>query len=724
MKPPGAHQYGIRTGPFYQDVVAPLTGEAAPSGAVVAGLARTESGEVLAAAGEELVRHDAAQGWTRVPGPPEPVQRLWPAASGAICAASSGLLICRPDGPAAPLPWPGKSVASSGRELPAELIMAVAGSAPDALYILTSRRLLTPSGASAPLPTGATATALARLKGGDILVGADIGLYHLEGAELAPIQPMPGGPQPPEPGEIYDILCLAADGAGGCWIGAEDGLRYYAADAAIALTGSISPPIRWVEQVLVGGQGEVWIGGPEGAARLLGGGWSYFAGKRWLPDNRVTALASDGAGGAWVGTAEGLRHIERRKMTLPEKAAYYQRVTRVRHVRSGYVAGCRLEAPGDTSRFTIMADDNDGLWTSLYVAAECFRYAVTGAPDARSNALESLHALMDLVAVTGIPGFPARALVREGETVLLSDPGPNWYASPVEPGTMYKDDTSSDEVDGHFLAWYLAHELVAGPEDRERIVTTCRDVTEHILDNGYRLVGPTGRQTRWGVWAPDALNEDPNWGAERGLNSLEILSHLRVAEHIAPCERFRSAYRELVTRHRYALNTVLQKVTPPEGSWNHSDDELAWCAYYPLLMLENDPALRSLYLLSLQRTHAFLAPQRSPLHNVLYTACTGRPDGSGEALRWLQEAPLDLLDWGVSNSRRPDVALSKARGRFQEAQLTRALSPRETRVNRWNANPYRADEEGEGRWELDGAHWLLPYWLGRYHGLYLDRELG
>jgi hypothetical protein len=57
-------------------------------------------------------------------------------------------------------------------------------------------------------------------------------------------------------------------------------------------------------------------------------------------------------------------------------------------------------------------------------------------------------------------------------------------------------------------------------------------VTDHILNHGYHLVDKDGKPTTWGEWSPEKLNGDPKWWAERGLGSLEMLSHLKVAAHI------------------------------------------------------------------------------------------------------------------------------------------------------------------------------------------------
>lgn len=482
-------------------------------------------------------------------------------------------------------------------------------------------------------------------------------------------------------------------------------------------------PFPDITHLAVGADGALWIGAPQGAIRFHEGQWRTYAGRRWLPDDHVTGLHVGESGDCWIRTATGVAHIAFVPMTLAEKAAHYERITSARHNRGGYVTDCRLTRQGDLDSFLYEASDNDGLWTSLYLCAESFRFAVTGEAEAQALARRSLRALLDLVRVTGIPGFPARALIRVGERVLQSDPGPNWHPSPVEPDILYKGDTSSDELAGHYLAWYVGSALVADAEERAEIAATCRAVTNHILDHHYTLVGPTGKRTTWGVWAPETLNDDPDWAAERGLNSLEILSHLKVAIHLCGDARFAEAYRSLIVEHGYALNTVRQKMLPPLAENNHSDDELAACAYYPLLMLETDPGLRRLYLLSLERTQAILRPEQSPFYNFLYGALTrGRPCDADAAVAWLQDAPWDLRHWTVHNSHRADIRHDPEPGRFGEQQALHVLSPRERQVSKWNHNPYALDGGSDGMGEEDGAFWLLPYWMGRYHGIIAERH--
>ena len=75
-----------------------------------------------------------------------------------------------------------------------------------------------------------------------------------------------------------------------------------------------------------------------------------------------------------------------------------------------------------------------------------------------------------------------------------------------------------------------------------------------------------------------------------------------------------------------------------------------------------------------------------------------------------------MIEWGVTNSHRIDVKFRQDQDRFSQPQLVEALAPDERPVEKWNSNPYIPDHRGSGRHEDDGAFFLLPYWMGRYHG--------
>jgi hypothetical protein len=485
--------------------------------------------------------------------------------------------------------------------------------------------------------------------------------------------------------------------------------------AAVRLPDELLPtPLRVVTTLSVAPDGAVAIGGPDGLAVLVCGQWRYFAGRRWLPDNDVRRVLCLGAGEVFAETSAGLARVATRPMTLAEKAEEFERQISARHDRGGYVTVCLFDDPGDPSSFVHEVSDNDGLWTAMYLAAESFRFAVTGEPEARERAARSLHALLELERVTGIPGFPARALSEKGEPRAVLSSG-EWHDA-ADGRRVWKGDTSSDEIDGHYFAFAVYSDLVADEAERGAIRETVRRITDHILDHGYLLVDRDGEHTRWGVWSPDLLHS-PRWADERGLNSLEILSHLRVASHLVSDPRYEAAAQELVNAHGYALNTVNQKITRP-GHVNHSDDELAFLSYYPLLRYETEPHRRALYLASLERSWQIEQPERCPLWNVIYGALTSQPCDLGAASATLREIPLDLRHWEVRNSQRPDVEIDPDSGRFKELQARTPLPADECPMMKWNGNPYRLDGGDGGRMEEDGTFFLLPYWMARYHGLF------
>jgi hypothetical protein len=475
-------------------------------------------------------------------------------------------------------------------------------------------------------------------------------------------------------------------------------------------------PVESVNVIAVESPSVAWFGTRAGAIRFnrASSSLEYFYGRRWLPADDVTGIGFEG-NAAWLETPKGLARIEYRPMTLEEKSVRFVERVQARHVRWGLTADSHLKAAGDLSTNQMVSTDNDGLWTAIYVAAECFRYKVTGQPDARANARAGMRAIARLEAITGIPGFPARSFIKVGEDVQPPDgawrdtPGGVW---------RWKGDTSSDEIAGHYFVYALYYDLAADEDEKPALRAAIERITTHILDNNYQLIDVDGRRTRWGWWGPDAIWDDPD---ETGLRALLILAHLRVALHMTTAPhsraRFQAAYDDLVGTHKYHLLTRNQKVMVP-GAVNHSDDELAFLAYYPLLKYEANPMLRAVYTASLERSWRIERPERNPLWNFIYAAGTGASEfDRAESLRTLQEIPMDQIKWDVRNSHRHDVPMDPIGDRFKRRQALVVLPYDELPLWKWNANPYNLDASDSGRGEGDGAYFLLPYWMGRYHGL-------
>jgi hypothetical protein len=468
--------------------------------------------------------------------------------------------------------------------------------------------------------------------------------------------------------------------------------------------------------------GAVWLGSGQGAARFDAQAahrwdrWEYFFGQRWLPDDEVLNIWVDDAASrrkVWVRTRTGVTLLEWRPMSLAEKAQYFEERIEARHVRHGLVADSHLRAAGDLSTNLKTDNDNDGLWTAIYLGAQAYRYAVTRAPDARAKAQRALHAIMRLEAITGLPGFYARSFVSKDEPRPQSG---EWHPTP-DGQWLWKGDTSSDESVGHYYAYALYYDLVADQSEKAAIGKVVARMTDYLIRNDYELLDLDGKPTRWGRWS-EAYYRTEEGQYESALRSLQLLSFLKTTHHLTGEAKYQEAYLECV-RRGYAQKMRHYRRWPGGGEINFSDDELAYLSYAPLLRYEQDSKLREPYLDGLRFTWSQVRSDLNPLWNYISVASGAgpmTPEIRAESRLTLERIPMDLIEWRVQNSHRRDVKFHSDKDRFARAQLVEVPAPDERPVSKWNGNPYRPDGGGNGHAEDDGAFFLLPYWMGRYHG--------
>ncbi|ODS85482.1 MAG: transcriptional regulator [Cytophagaceae bacterium SCN 52-12] len=462
---------------------------------------------------------------------------------------------------------------------------------------------------------------------------------------------------------------------------------------------------------------EIWLATDKGAIHK-DSSWHYYHGRRWLPDEHVTDILQVRPGVVWIATAGGISEIRQPEMTLARKAMLYEDIIEKRHNRRGLINISRLAVPGDLSTSFTRNEDNDGLWTSCYLAAECFRFAATKDEDAKAKAIRTFEALERLEAVTGIAGYPARSYAPASDSVVQSQsPHPKkWHLSP-DGKWQWLDDTSSDEITGHIYTLSLFYELVADENQKQRVVQLIDRIVTHIIDNDFHLIDFDGKPTRWGVWHPDSLNHSPNWAFEKGLNSLQVLSFLKTAHHLTGSSRYEDVYRKLINEHGYARNAVRAKIYGPFET-SHSDDILNFFPYYGLLQYAGNDPYRDLYVKSLERSWKAVANNRMPAWNVIASSLLQKDCGLEAAREELRQYPLDLVDWSMENSHRWDIPIDPLADRFGKRQALYPVRTAESSVSRWNTNPKLLDSGRRGETEETGSYFLFAYWMGRYYGFF------
>ena len=600
--------------------------------------------------------------------------------------------------------------------------------------------------------------------GGVLHVASDSGLFQQKQSRWVPISIEDSGGRA---WAVKQALGVAFDSKGQLWFASLAGVGCRTADGWKFYEGKDGLPWNQFTGITAGVESEVWFGTRLGAIRFDGKEWHYRQGPRWLPHDEVAQVAVDGQSRAWFATARGVGCIERRPMTLAEKAEFYEQEIEhyVKRTPFGFVAEAALRKPGDKSSAAPLDSDNDGFWTATYGAGECFAYGATKDPKSKERAKKAFEALRFLQKVTqgGTPAPPKGFIARTIRPVEWPDPNvgrlesdrqerqrdklwkvyePRWPRS-ADGKWFWKSDTSSDELDGHYFFYPLYYDLCADTDgERERVREVVRDVTDHLLTHDYTLTDHDGRPTRWAIYGPQFLNRDPNWWPERGLNSLSIVSYLAVAAHVTGDPKYAAASRELIDRHGYAHNAMYPKVQHGPGSGNQSDDEMAFMSYYSLLRCSKDEELKGMIRYSFFRYWLNEAPEMNPFFNFAYAAHNleasvaspfGRfslkpwPGWHEDAMATLYGLPLDRLNWPHHNSHRLDIIELPAlrsqdldepdrRGERGYRVNGKVLPVENRHFNHWNTDPWQLDYGGNGGELAAGTVYLLPYYLGLYHG--------
>jgi hypothetical protein len=634
----------------------------------------------------------------------------------------------------------------------------------DEQWVSTSEPLPGPSGDKPP--TDAEIHQLAAGPDGRLAAAAADGLWE-RGGDEAVWQRLEVSDGQGRLWAAADVRGTTYDRDGQLWFATRAGVGQRTADGWRFFDGRDGLPYNDFTCCAAGGDGSVWFGTRRGAIRRQNDRWHYRQGKRWLPDDHVRDIAVADDGTAWFATPQGVGCIGRQPMTLAEKAAFYEQEidALIKRTPFGYVAEADLPRAGDKSQVTLHDSDNDGLWTAMYGASQCFAYAATGSAESKARAAQAFEALRFLQEVTqGGPNSPPLGYVAR--TILPADgPDPNegrlaqdlltqanhdrlWKVySPRWPrsadGNWYwKSDTSSDELDGHYFFYPLYYDLVADtPEERRRVRQVVRDLTDHLIKHDFVLQEHDGRPTRWGMFRPSVINHDYDWVAERGLNSLSMLSYLTVAHHVTGESRFAETAQKLVKEHSYHMNAMVPKLQRGMGSGNQSDDEMAFMSFYNILKYSPPSDRRQQLLAAFYWYWTLEQPERNPFFDFCYAAF-----GQGQSIKdpwddndlspwenWLADAvetlvdfPLDRIDWGHQNSHRLDIVslprqnghglLESNRGDRGYRVDGKVLPVSERFFHHWNTDPWRLDYGGTGRSLGSGTVYLLPYYMGRYHG--------
>ena len=516
----------------------------------------------------------------------------------------------------------------------------------------------------------------------------------------------------------------------------------------------------------------------------------YFSAPRELPDNKVLRLYCDdpAAGSVWVETETGVAHITLRDVGAEEKGEMHIDET-VRYVdRHGMTSQKTLTVPYDiTTAVRYGHCDNSGLFTSSFALGELFRYATLkrerGENDekvkaARAHAIRALeaHLLLMYLPSRG-DGFVARTFVTKDEplpddglfyringnkaTVLpttfakqLGVDGMEIDASVKPPERLshlyrdegytdddiiYKGDTSSDEITGHMVTIYFAHNIIGkeDPELDELMLNAAKATLKHIIDNGCRLHEPIGRDTTWAKWDTAYFSEMLGW-SDGCLNACQILMyHKLVMEITGETEPWQSSYDKLVSLGyeklvplhgaRFHVSANADERREPVEELMYGDHTLFTYAYSMLIHLEKDESKKEYYRAAYRTWNDTVRREHNPMYDLPFMYSCPDDEIDTDALeKWFRRCDISRIGASPCPGARFDIPLKK---RFHGDLEYGALIPNdEYPVSKHDRNPFQyqyGDTSGHTAKYLENGYlYNLPYWFGRYVGIITEEENG
>ncbi len=337
---------------------------------------------------------------------------------------------------------------------------------------------------------------------------------------------------------------------------------------------------------------------------------------------------------------------------------------------------------------------DSALWTGHYLAAESYRYQVTGDPAALANAQSALAYLKTLVDVTGTDVL-ARCIVPINSNYAAGITSEESANGIHESGDNYWiGNTSRDEYIGVFFGLSIAYDLL-GSATQPAIQSLATRLLNFLIAQSWNIVMPDGTLTTTFVIRPD-----------------EQLGLLQIGRHVNSAQ-FASAYQSLAATAS-ALAGIPVAVDCADVRDSYFKFNLDAINLFSLIRLETNSTLLGRYQSAYQTFHNAIETHENAHFNMVDRALNGpnfkRDLATVFYLRaWLFRPRRDLY-----------VDL---RGQYTSCVSSDQSCHPVPVVQRiptdflWQRSPFQLDGGGSGLIESAGIDYILPYWMARYYRL-------
>ena len=334
---------------------------------------------------------------------------------------------------------------------------------------------------------------------------------------------------------------------------------------------------------------------------------------------------------------------------------------------------------------------DSAIWTGHYLAAEAFRYKVTGAADALANVKQALAGLKALLDITGT-NVLARCLV------VAASPYAAGIQSEEAANGIYTNgpyfwvgNTSRDQYLGVAFGAAVAYDMVNDAGVQSSINDLVTRLVGFLTSHNWNIVMPNGNTVTTFVIRPD-----------------EMLTLLAIGKHINS-SKFSTDYNIEKSLLSSSVSIPIEVDTAADTSYFKFN--LDSIDFYNLLRLDKSGDYSSAY--SILRNHT--APQQNAFFDAIDRAING-PNTTRDA-----EMVTLLDEWLLRPRRDPYVDLSKT----VSVCVNQACAPVPVPLRPpadfiWQVSPYQLTGGESGLIEGAGIDYILPYWMGRYYGAISD----
>jgi hypothetical protein len=340
---------------------------------------------------------------------------------------------------------------------------------------------------------------------------------------------------------------------------------------------------------------------------------------------------------------------------------------------------------------------DSALWTGHYLAAEAYRYAVTGSADALTNVNDAIQGIKMLLDVTGNNALARCALPSDSPYAasIASQESPNGIYQGTAWGVPYiwVGNTSRDEYIGVFFGIEATYDLITDQDVRNWCAYLATRMLDYLESNRWSVVLPDGSTTTTFLIRPD-----------------EQLALLLVGKHVNGAA-FSSKYSS-----ESDLISPGAPVAVGVDCLDHYDSyfkfNLDYVDFFTLMRLGSGYS-KLWYDLAYDELRATTGGDQNAHFNMIDRAIHGanaQRDAQTVALldAWLLRPRVDV--YRDFSSQFPNCGDGNA-------CTPLPVQDRATTDFLWQRSPVQLAGGGSGDIETAGIDYILPYWMGRYYGV-------